>query len=539
MILRELRMRGACESLVLVFCLGIQSQGADSPRSAVAETEMAKQIDAGLVKAIGQATPLPSLADDATFLRRVSLDLTGKLPNPKEVEEFLADRRPDKRARKIEQLLGSEAYAVNWGRYWRDALTYHTPASGNYLRWDLFNNWLVEQVSKNRSWGEIVTALVTATGINDECAPVNYLTSQFGNPIEIAATTSRVFLGVQIQCAQCHDAKTEPWKREQFHELDAFFGLAKIIQHKDVGARGPPYAIEGRAEGQYQMTAKRDIGRLIAMPPRFLTGESVSMEASDQERRSALARFLTSTKNPWFARAYVNRMWTALMGWGFYPGVNDLGASAEPKFPEVLDLVAKEWTATGYDMKWLFRALANTEAYQRRLVPRPNAESADMPQPSVCPNRLRPEQVFDAMVRALGFDENDKSIPAPAPSEAPAVSRHTGLRHLIYYAFKVDPSLSVDEVQCTIPQALLMMNSVLVNTFVAANGKTFLADALAKNMSDEDILLGMYERTLARRPSGEELNICRRYLEKVNDRKEALEDVFWSLINTTEFLTKR
>jgi len=539
MTLRWLRMRGACESLVMVLCLGIQAQGADAPRSVVAEVEMAKQIDAALVKAIGQAAPLPSLADDATFLRRVSLDLTGKLPSPKEVEEFLADRRPDKRARKIEQLLGSEAYAVNWGRYWRDALTYHTPASGNYLRWDLFNNWLVEQVRKNRSWGEIVTALVTATGINDECAPVNYLTAQFGNPIEIAGTTSRVFLGVQIQCAQCHDAKTEPWKREQFHELVAFFGRAKIIQHKDVGGRATPYAIEGRVEGQYQMTAKRDISRLIAMPPRFLTGESVSMEASDQERRSALARFLTSPKNPWFARAYVNRMWTALMGWGFYPGVNDLGASAEPKFPEVLDLVAKEWTATGYDMKWLFRALANTEAYQRRLVPRPNAESADMPQPSVCPNRLRPEQVFEAMVRALGFDENDKSIPAPAPSEAPAVSRHTGLRHMIYYAFKVDPSLSVDEVQGTIPQALLMMNSVLVNTFVAANGKTFLADAIAKNMSEEDILLGMYERTLARRPTGEEMNICRRYLQKVNDRKEALEDVFWSLINTTEFLTKR
>ena len=161
-----------------------------------------------------------------------------------------------------------------------------------------------------------------------------------------------------------------------------------------------------------------------------------------------------------------------------------------------------------------------------------------MPPPCVCPNRLRPEQVFEAMVRALGFDENDKSIPAPAPSEAPAVSRHTGLRHMIYYAFKVDPSLPVDEVQGTIPQALLMMNSVLVNTCVAANGKTFLADALAKNMSDDDVVAGLYERTLARRPSTEEMTICRRYIQKVNNREEALEDMFWSLVNTTEFLTK-
>jgi hypothetical protein len=526
-------------ALGTVFCS--RAQGADAPRSGDTprSDEVAKRIDASLVHAIGKTTPLPSLTDDATFLRRVSLDLTGKLPTPKEVESFVADLSSDKRARKIDQLLTSNAYAVNWGRYWRDALTYHTPASGNYLRWELFNNWLVDQVRKNRPWSEIVTALVTATGINDECAPVNYLTAQYGNPIEIAGTTSRVFLGVQIQCAQCHDAKTEPWKREQFHELVAFFGRAKIIQHKDVNGRGTPYAIEGREDGQYQMTSKREVGKLITMPPRFLTGESVSTDTNDQERRQALARFLTSPKNPWFARAYVNRIWTALMGWGFYPGVNDLGGNTQPKLPEVLDLVAKEWTETGYDMKWLFRTLANTEAYQRRLSPRAHSDSEDSPLPCVCPNRLRPEQVFEAMVRALGFDENDKSIPAPAPSEAPAVSRHTGLRHMIYYAFKVDPSSPVDEVQGTIPQALLMMNSVLVNTFVAANGKTFLADALVKNAGDDDILLGLYERTLARRPSAEEMDICRRYIQKVNNRQEALEDVFWSLINTTEFLTKR
>jgi hypothetical protein len=532
----------------LLFCL--TTQGADAPRSEksgktesprlqLSARELAQRIDTALTKSLDKTTPLPSPVDDATFLRRVSLDLTGKLPTPKEVEAFVADPDPNKRSKRIDQLLNSDSYAVNWGRYWRDALTYHTPASGNYLRWELFNSWLVEQVRKNRPWNEIVTALVTATGVNDECGPVNYLTAQFGNPIEIAGTTSRVFLGVQIQCAQCHDAKTEPWKREQFHELVAFFGRAKIIQHKDVGGRGTPYAIEGREDGQYQMTSKREVGKLISMPPRFLTGESISMDAPDKERRLALARFLTSPKNPWFARAYVNRMWTALMGWGFYPGVNDLGANAQPKFPEVLDLVAKEWIATGYDMKWLFGALANTQAYQRRLEPRPHGDSEAMPLPTVCPNRLRPEQVFEEMVRALGFDENDKSIPAPAPNEAPAVSRHTGLRHMIYYAFKVDPSLPVDEVQGTIPQALLMMNSVLVNTYVAGTGKTFLAEAFDKKMSDDDILLGLYERALARRPTPEELKICQSYMQKVNNRKEALEDVFWSLINSTEFLTKR
>src|SRR5262249_30591254 len=161
-----------------------------------------------------------------------------------------------------------------------------------------------------------------------------------------------------------------------------------------------------------------------------------------------------------------------------------------------------EWTASGYDMRWLFRTLANTQAYQRRLQPRPDTTSA-VPL-AVCPVRLRPEQVFEALVKALGFDENDKKIPAPAASSAPAVARRPGLRHMVYQAFRVDPSLPAEQVPGTIPQALLLMNSVLVNTYIASTGETFLAQALAKGMPDDAIVTALYERTLARRPRPEE-----------------------------------
>jgi hypothetical protein len=507
------------------------------PKAKASSTvEVARRVDETLGRARDKNTPLPALADDTTFLRRVTLDLTGKLPSPDETRAFLADRDPGKRVKLVDRLLASDAYAVNWGRYWRDVLTYHTPASGNYLRWELFDRWLIEQVRRNRSWDSLATALVTSTGINDECAPVNYLTSHFGNPVEIAATTSRVFLGVQLQCAQCHDAKNEPWKREQFHELVAFFGRARLIQHKDVTGRGTPYAIEGRGDGQYAMTDKKDPSHLIPMTPRFLTGEATSLDAPDAVRREALARFLTSTRNPWFARAYVNRMWTALLGWGFYPSVNELNDQPAPRYPAVLDQLTAEWMATGYDMRWLFRTIVATEAYQRQLQPR---ESESVTPVAVCPSRLRPEQIFEALVKTLGFDEHDKTIPAPAPSSAPAVARHTGVRHMVYQAFRVDPSLPFEEIQGTIPQALLMMNSALVNTYVAATGKTFLAQALAKDLTDDDILTALYQRALSRQPRPQELATCRRYLRTVNNRQEALEDVFWSLVNSTEFLTKR
>src|SRR5205814_8057756 len=163
-----------------------------------------------------------------------------------------------------------------------------------------------EQLRRNRPWNEVVTALVTASGVNDELAPVNYLTALYGNPTEIAATTSRVFLGVQIQCAECHDAKTESWKREQFHELAAFFGRARLIQHKDVDGRGTPYAIEARADGQYRMTDKKDPDRLLDMQRRFWTGESVSVDADDVTRRAALARLLTDAQHSWAAKWYAN-----------------------------------------------------------------------------------------------------------------------------------------------------------------------------------------------------------------------------------------
>ena len=509
-----------------------------APRLSAADLPTSANIDAALARGSPSQT---SPADDATFFRRLSLDLTGKLPEPDALERFIANSAADKRAKIIDQLLGSEAYAINWGRYWRDTVTYHTPASANYLRWKLFDQWWTEQIRRNRPWNEVVTTLVTASGVNDELAPVNYLTALYGNPAEIAATTSRVFLGVQIQCAECHDAKAEPWKREQFHSLAAFFGRARLIQHKDVDGRGTPYAIESRSDGQYLMTDKKDPNHQIAMPPRFLTraGESVSLDADDHERRQLLARLLTESKNPWFAKCYVNRIWTALMGWGFYPSVNDLGPTAEPTcHKEALELLANGWVASGYDAKWLFRTIAQTQAYQRCNADAPPSTST-APTPAPCPVRMRPEQVFEALQRALGFDENDKSIPAPAPGSGPAVQRHAGLRHMVYSAFKENPSTPAAEVQGTIPQALLMMNSTLVQRSTSADGKTLLAGLLAKGQKDDEIVAALYERVLSRKPSAEELAKCRGYIAKVADRKEALEDVLWALVNSTEFLLKK
>src|SRR5262249_8477337 len=163
-----------------------------------------------------------------------------------------------------------------------------------------------------------------------------------------------------------------------------------------------------------------------------------------------------------------------------------------------LELLAKEWVASGYDVKWLFRTVALTQAYQRQHGPHPESEE---PAPAVCPVRLRPGQGFEALQKGLGFDENDKKIPAPAPGSGPAGERDAGLRHMVYQAFKENPSTPAAEVQGTIPQALLMMNSALVHVYTSAQGKTLLADLLAKGQGDEQIVAALYERVLARKPT--------------------------------------
>src|SRR5262249_42580089 len=163
-----------------------------------------------------------------------------------------------------------------------------------------------------------------------------------------------------------------------------------------------------------------------------------------------------------------------------------------------LACLEKDWVASGYDIRWLFRTITRSRVYQGQFQPPPN--DADVT-PCVCPVRLRAEQVFEALQIALGFSENDKTIAAPAASSAPAVQRHSGLRNMVYQNFKEDPSARPNEVQGTIPQALLMMNSQLVHVSTSANGKSLLAGLLAKNLNDEQIIRSLYERVLSRKPT--------------------------------------
>lgn len=569
--------------------------------------------------ASGAASAAP-LVGDADFLRRVSFDIAGISPSPQDVTLFGLDPDPLKRQRVVDRLLQRPEYAANWARYWRDVIfTRATEARANLAR-KPFEDWMAAQLAANRPWSEIATSLLTATGDVAENGQTALIFAQSAEPDEVAAETSRIFLGIQLQCANCHDHPTDSWKREQFHSLAAFFPRVQMRRRQEEmrvtfeiaslnvgpggrGGRGdfqnlqqnperiirlldrngdnqvsreeaaqrpnnngrsferlfdigdvdkngqltadeirkipPPPMMSGRGSAEYYMPDLNDPKSQGTKfdPAFFLTGGKPGSGLSDLARREALARYLTSPENPWFARALVNRLWAQLVGEGFYMPIDDIGPERTARHPQALQELSSGFVASGYDLQWLVRAIANTQAYQRQMHPRdPQQPAAAFA--SVTPVRLRADALFDALTRVLGFDDFGGAGPRP---RGPGMGRFGDFspRGQFNQIFAVDPSVPPDEINGTLPQALLMMNSSLVNRQLRATGGTTLARLLERFPTDDDALRELYLLVHAREPSDSELTICHEYLKQASTRGEAFEDILWSLVNSTEFQVKR
>lgn len=523
--------------------------------AAIKPAEIDHLINQELEKAGRTLSPLTK---DEDFLRRVSIDLTGRPPTPDKLDEFVNDTRPDKRSRVIDTLLTTDDYGQNWARYWRDVIRFHAIEQRSQLTAGKFEDWLAEQLRNNVRWDEVAGQLITAKGRVDEDGRTYLIFSQFdmeNTPVNVASEATRVFMGIQISCAQCHDHPNDEWKREQFHQMAAFFARTLVVREqgdqrtfeirsKDDMVRERPGIAKiaaakkkaGMMSLEHRMPDKEDPEQSHVMHPVFLLGQRSAEGLSDVDRRELFASYVTDQNDPWFARAYVNRIWSELMGEGFYEPVDDLGPGRTPRFPTVINRLASAWRASDYDVKWLFRLVMNTESYQREIRPRdPSAESA--PFASVCPTRLSADQIFDSLVNALGIDDTG---PPGRPNYAAAKrGGPVGPRFQVNREFGVDPSLPTDDVQGTVPQALFFMNSPLLAQKINASGDTMLGRWLSVYQEDEEVVRLLYKRVLARAPSNQELETCRAYIREVGDRKEAFEDLLWSLVNSTEFITRR
>jgi hypothetical protein len=275
----------------------------------------------------------------------------------------------------------------------------------------------------------------------------------------------------------------------------------------------------------------------LMQPVFFVNGESAEIGDNDLDRREQLADFITSPDNPWFAKAFVNRIWAEMLGQSFYPLVDDMGPEREPVHAEALELLAQGFIDSGYDVQWLFRTIALTEAYQREMRYRDPSDSSP-PFAAASPTRLRADQLYNALTQVFGSNTfTARNVPR----------RQFGMygadadvgRIAFSQLFGFDPSTPQSDLLGTIPQALMLMNGRLVEELIDADRNTRLGQLLEEYESDDEALEELYLLVLSRRPTEEELAICQSHIETVGERNEAFEDILWSLLNSTEFLTKR
>lgn len=503
-------------------------------------------VDRQLAEEI-QLSTASQLCSDEVFLRRATLDILGRNPTVEEITAFALDPAPAKRADLVGKLLADTAYGENWGRYWRDVIMYRRSEDRALLASAALQEFLASELNKNTPWDQIATAFITAEGNVVEEGATGLFMAQQGRPEETTAEIARIFLGIQIQCAQCHDHPTDRWKREQFHELAAFFPRVSVRPVRDSQGRAfevvgdDTFRRFGRAmnDNRFRGTAEHHMPDLedpsadgkLMQPKFFLTGQTLKLGAKDQDRRQTLSDWLTDKDNPWFAKALVNRLWSELVGEGFYEPVDDMGPDRECNAPKTLDLLASRFAASGYDVKWLMATIMTTDAYQRRSDTRRAPDQ--QPFASSVAQRLRSDQLYNNLIATLGVPDSS----AGRGRGAYGLARTPRL--LFSAVFGYDPSNPRDEVSGSIPQALAMMNSPVINSAISARGRTTLAQLVSEIKDDRALVVELYLRTLARQPSESEITTSLTYIKEVNDRAEAFEDLQWALINSTEFLHRK
>ena len=579
------------------------SRAAAAPSASAAAVPVAPPLmtsadaDARLQAAWREAGVSPSpAADDATWLRRVWIDVVGTIPPPEAVRGFLADRGPDKRARAVEGLLASPRWADHWTAYWDDMWMGRGKREPD-VDVGAFRGWLHDAFARNEPWSMIATELVTATGRNSAGGPkrdadaneghtgappdvngaVNWTLEYQEAPQDLAGAASRTLLGVQIQCAQCHDHKTEKWTQKDFQSFAATFmqtRLERIDQGKPMGmVRRVDVFDLGRTAPRYAKLAMKapELEAIAKSQPAALDGTNLG---DGEGVRAAFARWMTASDNPWFARAFVNRMWGHFLGRGFVNPVDDLRPSNAPVAPALLDALAADFVASGYDTKHLVRVIVGTAAYARAAAPLDDASAKADPDAKLWERfrvtPLGPDEWLDAVISATKLDAI-----VEATGRLDLAQVRARVRQRYGFLFDVDEESDQGDYEGTIAQGLAMLDGSVVAAGASTLPGSALGDLLANGgKSDEPKIEELYLRTLSRLPSSDEVDRWTRFLLGANDapapapaatvalasksapaqpdplrgleeragrrradaRTHAYEDLLWTLLNSSEFV---
>lgn len=474
--------------------------------------------------------PPSELSSDAMFCRRVHLDLLGLVPKPEEVVAFLDDRRPDKRARLIDALLKRSEYVDFWALKWADRLGCNQRFTG--IKGAIgFHRWIRDQVAANVPLDQFVRAVVTAKGPNNTHPPASFY-RRIRTPEDAVETVSQVFMGVRVGCAKCHNHVAERWTQDDYYGMAAFFSQ---VRYKP----GPQnYALYNKEETVYLASSSeiRQPRTGAVMKPKPLGGAAVEL-AAESDRREALVDWLVAPGNPFFAQAAVNRIWYHLMGRGIVEPVDDMRESNPPASAELLKALADDFVTHGFNVERTIRLILNSRVYQ--LSSLPNAFNADDGRyfSHARVRMLSAEQLLDSASLAAGVPE--KLFNLPAGTRAAQVPDgelvHPFLKDFGQPA-RADACECERGADSTLEQALQVVGGRTLHGKVIARenriGTLLKSGADNAKLADE-----LFLATLSRHPSAAERDVAVQALDAQPDnRRQAAEDLFWTLLNHPEFL---
>ena len=493
---------------------------------------LAAKIDERVSTVIDSKSETPSdLATDLEFLRRVTLDLTGRIPTVHEAQVFASDQRVNKRDVLIEHLLDRPRHAAHLSRVWRDWLVPElaTIPEARYFQTG-FEAWLADKFREKTGYDKIVRDLIAVPlPSNREQAEHVFLEVSRPNalaffavkeaqPDKLAATATRAFLGIQLECAQCHSHPFAEWTQEQFWNQAAFFS-----------------GIERQGNGLFAPLTEDPKQRLISpgekkpsVEPAYLFGK-VSPVDPAVGSRVQFAAWLTGRENPYFARSAVNRVWALLFGVGLVQPIDDFHEENPPSHPEILDELANAFIESGYNLDDIFRVLCRTKAYQRTS----HRNSAAVPDPRLYARMLTKglsaDQAWDSLSLAVGWTTTSDERDGAASEKS--IGRRRFLEQFSPRSWPAEPETSVS-------QALALMNGELLNR--ATNVEqcpTLIAVAETPGWTDDERLASLYWATLSRPPNDFELKRLRQFVAVPGGEQRAAryEDILWMLLNSSEF----
>jgi hypothetical protein len=497
---------------------------------------LSRFIDKAVLYQLEKEKLTPSLrASDAEFLRRVYLDITGVVPPPEKVTAFLQSDDPQKRTKVIDELLASPLYGRRMADIWQ-AMLLPRNSDNRRLQAAPLYTWLEESFNRNKPWSQVASELITASGTQAENGAVTFFIAN-PTPDTVTDTVTKLFLGVQLQCAQCHNHPFTSWKQTEYWAMAAFFtkvkanGTAKKAAKKDI-----TLTVSEDSTGKGGKKRKLPESAKI-VPAKFLQGAEPRLN-KNAPYRPVLAKWMTSAKNPFFARAMVNRMWAHFFGRGFVNPVDDMHDKNSASHPLLLQVMAEQFGQNGFNLKDLVRTICNSETYQRTSKPYGNNESDEVLFSHMAIKVMSPEQMFDSLEKVVGGP--GKGVPGRKNKNAKPVKpankkkgAQNNPRAAFVAFFNLAEGADPTEYQVGIPQALRLMNSPQLS-----RGNALLGKLLEKpGQQPAWVIEQLYLATVSRPPTPEETAKLAAYARKQGGPpRQAYSDVLWALLNSSEFV---